>query len=774
MKIYNDLVIYNNRNFNYTTQPTNKMLAYSPMQNDTVSFTGMGKPSQTDILNAGKRKLIKQFDKILETIPKEISEEELGEILINQWTAFERGLINKIAKLEEKAISLNKMTNIKPQQYINMRNELLKELNRIKKARPEPINFASGNKDNINDFVLINKMKNAVISDDFNLKRVFIEHYSGLQDMKTIEEVKERYPDIILPIRPETVIADKIVTKSLNRDFFEELDELIELGKNDEANKLVNKNLTSAIKALTLKKHNINENEFVSKIEKELFRRISFTIKKVRKQNSFSFIPISIKQKGEILSDDDYKLISTDFDKFVLGILREQFLKFSKTKDITSQGINAASIKDKDYKIEKIPSKILSLISEGMELQKTQRNYEKFTPEQFIDRLYFYIDKFGDNEQVFKHLLEFGTCRFEGEDSLLCSKMLREFDAVLDKEKTLDEALDTIKDIYPKGTEKLNELEYQKGLKEIAKEQKRLASQKNYTKLYDDVVNFLYKNNMTYAAGVCSKYRPTFSNIEELKISDFLLNTVMGEVSKGKITNKARLDSKISRWSTYNEYLTNDIQDDILKEAQAYATKDGKIDIFEAGKYIMNREMINTYPRSLEYAKNKEILQLAANISSKEKACEYLCKFDSYNDMPVVEKTKILEILKHFNTSDDIDKEMLRIICENHYSKVDTTTKSVINSGGKSVDATITSNAKQEIMDYYKFPAYLEYLSAFERALSTHTSAKGNSGIKIFGSNNNAQIYEMEIKIKFKNSVARLVSTNNNYIFDKFIPLGLH
>ena len=102
--------------------------------------------------------------------------------------------------------------------------------------------------------------------------------------MKTIEEVKERYPDIILPIRPETVIADKIVTKSLNRDFLEELDELIELGKNDEANKLVNKNLTSAIKALTLKKHNINENEFVSKIEKELFRRISFTIKKVRKQ----------------------------------------------------------------------------------------------------------------------------------------------------------------------------------------------------------------------------------------------------------------------------------------------------------------------------------------------------------------------------------------------------------------------------------------------------------------------------------------------------------
>ena len=57
------------------------------------------------------------------------------------------------------------------------------------------------------------------MNDDFDLRRVFIEHYSGLRDMKTIEEVKEAYPDIILPIKPEIVIADKIVTKSLNRDF---------------------------------------------------------------------------------------------------------------------------------------------------------------------------------------------------------------------------------------------------------------------------------------------------------------------------------------------------------------------------------------------------------------------------------------------------------------------------------------------------------------------------------------------------------------------------
>ena len=52
-------------------------------------------------------------------------------------------------------------------------------------------------------------------------------------------------------------------------------------------------------------------------------------------------------------------------------------------------------------------------------------------------------------------------------------------------------------------------------------------------------------------------------------------------------------------------------------------------------------------------------------------------------------------------------------------------------------------------MEYFKFPDYLDFLPAFERALSTHTTAKGNSGIKIFGSNNNAQVYEMEIKIKF-------------------------
>ena len=264
-------------------------------------------------------------------------------------------------------------------------------------------------------------------------------------------------------------------------------------------------------------------------------------------------------------------------------------------------------------------------------------------------------------------------------------------------------------------------------------------------------------------------------NLKELETSEYLMRIVVDEISKGgQIADKARLDVKISRWSTYNEYLTNGVNDEILHKAQNYATKNGEINILEAGKYIINQELVNSYPKSLEYAKNKDVLKLVMDMSDKSKACEYLCKFSSYSDMSASEKTKILEILKHFDTSDDIDKEILRIICENNYSKVDTTVKSKINSGGKTVDATITANAKQEIMDYYKFPGYLEFLPAFERALSTHTTAKGNSGIKIFGSNNNAQVYEMEIKIKFKNSAARLVSTNNDYVFDKFIPLGLH
>ena len=66
----------------------------------------------------------------------------------------------------------------------------------------------------------------------------------------------------------------------------------------------------------------------------------------------------------------------------------------------------------------------------------------------------------------------------------------------------------------------------------------------------------------------------------------------------------------------------------------------------------------------------------------------------------------------------------------------------------------------------------MEYLQAFEEALTTIAPARGASGVKLTGSNNKAIQHKMEVKIKGHDD--RLFSSNNNYVFDIFSPKGMH
>lgn len=106
MIVVNNLPV-NNKNFfnNYVAKPNYIDVRNFGLQKDTVSFSGAIKPAKVnDAVNIGKSKLINQFDKILSTIPREISEEELEEIIANNYAAFERAILNKMAKLEERVL----------------------------------------------------------------------------------------------------------------------------------------------------------------------------------------------------------------------------------------------------------------------------------------------------------------------------------------------------------------------------------------------------------------------------------------------------------------------------------------------------------------------------------------------------------------------------------------------------------------------------------------------------------------------------------------------
>ena len=158
---------------------------------------------------------------------------------------------------------------------------------------------------------------------------------------------------------------------------------------------------------------------------------------------------------------------------------------------------------------------------------------------------------------------------------------------------------------------------------------------------------------------------------------------------------------------------------------------------------------------------------------SKDVAIEALCKYDDYQDLSEADKTKILKILEIFDIKSSTDKAVLKNIVENEYANTDTKVLSRMKeNSGKNVTAYFAHEAKQQIIDKYKFPICLEYLAGFEDALSMFATERGTSGIKLTTKNNKSQEYAMEVKLMGHDD--RLFSSKNDYRFDVFSEKGLH
>ena len=107
------------------------------------------------------------------------------------------------------------------------------------------------------------------------------------------------------------------------------------------------------------------------------------------------------------------------------------------------------------------------------------------------------------------------------------------------------------------------------------------------------------------------------------------------------------------------------------------------------------------------------------------------------------------------------------------YAKSETKVLTRLNDKGDDVvESTFHPNAKQAIIDKYRYPVCMDYLQAFEEALASVAPNKAASGVKITGSNNKALEHKMEVKIK--GYTDRLFSSKNNYVFDIFSEKGLH
>lgn len=735
-------------------------------------------------IEAEKNKLLKQILEILETNTQDT---DITDIITS---AFRKALGSVRIVLEKRRRILQDLDNLlvdktlNPQQKSDRVRMLRKEYSRLEKYKPaQQKTKPSKIQDEKIDYQLMNKFKTAISEDNFNLRKIFLEYYSNLNNIKTIEELKELYPKIKIPPRPEEVIAKKIESV-LTRDFYEELDKVFENGSQDNIVKFLEYNITKMTK-LIAQKFNVNPENLFQRTGIEISTTILKKYEMYKVENRISSIPEQRKIKFPQITDIDIKMLAVDFDDFVISSVRKHYLEGQKFNDLTYSNqyitLPLAQLKVSDYKFEKIPEKIKGILNSADTLHAAQRDYENFDTEKFKSRLNFYANREpGNNEDILTSIINFDTCNFTEEDKKLLIQFLKELDRMNDGEKTISQVIETIqtKGLEPKGTQKLNEIEKQKAEQSYKIRQKEISELNSIKKDFDDVINTLYANNLNNLANSCSKYRPNSLDKTEIENAKFLIKMIADNIDpkNKKLSNKNKLEQNIIRWDTYNLYKNNKSEKMLFEKAIEFASEpDGTINIDKAGQYLVNSEVVQLYPMSLEATRQPEILEkiMEKAGTDTDMAIRYLCKFDNYLDMNPEDKQLISNFIDFFNQKDAVEKAMLKYIIENDYINSDTSVLTNIHeTGSPTIKATIASSAKKQILDKYKYPLCIDYMRKFEDALSSFAKMKNSSGIKQTGRNNETIRYKMELKIAGEDD--RLFSSNNNYYFDIFSDKGMH
>ena len=678
--------------------------------------------------------------------------------------AVSRFIANKFKKLEridsQANIIYNSNSLTQIQKYESL-NALRREYSRIKKQLPDYTEKQTD--DGKTDFLLINKLKSAILEGKYDLKKVFISHYSKLNDITTIEELKSAYPHIPIPQSPVNVIAAKIA-KNQNKEFYIFLDECKRNSDTDSLEKYLTKIIFSAFGKNKPANTELVERLFMA-MNEEMIKRYE----SIKQKNMFDSLPIKIKQKSLIITDEEFKLLSLDYDDYVLNVIRKIYLNHKKPNDIVySDGkttLNLSKIQDSAYKFERFPEKYKQFIKIADNIKQAERAYENYSEEEFKQRMLFYTDLMGEDEELLEKMVEFDSSMFTPDDKIQLAKMLKKLDMVFDEELTLKDAIFEIhkENIKPSGTVKINEVKRAEAIQKLKDEQKTAAKLHAIQEKFDNAINFLYENNLNYSAELASSYRP--STINDAGENYKFIIGIVKKYSKNK-DNISNLNKEIVYWNKYIESKKNNL--DGVKKAEEYATlKDGTIDKIKAGKYLFNKSLVESYDDNKNL--QSDVGNMIMSIAQGDKAIEYFCKYDDYKMTVQNKGSSIHTLLSLFDEKSD--KQFLKYLITQDYIKNPTTGK-VTQSGMKPVTASITPKAKQEIFDYYKFPKCIELFSAFEDAMTKFATTKASSGIKKLGRNNDSlsNVYELKI-IGYKD---RLIAYDGTYTFDEFSPVGRH
>ena len=204
-------------------------------------------------------------------------------------------------------------------------------------------------------------------------------------------------------------------------------------------------------------------------------------------------------------------------------------------------------------------------------------------------------------------------------------------------------------------------------------------------------------------------------------------------------------------------------------------------DKIKAGQYLKNFENILNYPDDeIDYF-DENIMQIVVNKCCSDNASslsdpkkiqtmtEYLCRYENYNELSDDEQNTLSEFIKLFNENDEIDKAVMKYLVSEKYINNDTNL--IFKNNSAEIPVIFAKEAKTEIFKHYKYPKCIDYLTAFEFAMTKTTSYNtGASGIKQLTPNSENR--KLEVKIAFDKD--RLYSSNNDYRFDIYDSYGYH
>jgi len=753
----------------------------NPMETEyyPVAFSGLYSVTTKKInLEAGQNKLLRLLDKLLESDSPDAAPEDLMMSAINRALNTLKHTMARKKQIYEELQNLRNDRTLNPQQKLEKARVLRKEFESLNKNRvftPKP---ETPKTDEKYDYLLLRKLKAALEDGEFNLGRVLTDYYSGLNEITIIKELNKRYPKIKVPKRPEDVIASKIVS-TLPRDFYMELDEAMETGDRDKAVALINRKLVQVCTD-TAKAFPVDSAGFGQKIVTPVTEAILQKYYSARETGIGALPNIITKKASAQISLLDIKLLASNFDDFVLSVLRKHYIDGERLNNFVYEkdGIRLAAgeFKNTEYRFEKMPDKIKAIIRDSDRLFSDQRDYARYDTENFKARLSHYAEsEMADNDIILSRIVDFDSCSYTPEDVKMLTKFLQELDNAADKKITVEQAAENITGhgYKPSGTEKLNEIEKLKAEKSARAEQKKVMQLRELKNNFNNAINLLYMHDLNNIALTCSKYEPKSLEPDELENAQNLIKLITELIPKDSKTpfNKIQTDARIRRWDAYTAYKTENAGNPVFIKALQYANENGQTNIQKAGQYIINSEIVQLYPQSLEFAVNPEILTKIIN-SGTDDAAKYLCKYEDYKDAVSDGNNILARFIGLFNLKDTTDKTILKYIIENDYITAGTTRSLSVADGGKPIPVTIASKAKLQIADKYKFPVCLKYFTEFEDAMTMYAGEKGSSGVKLTGKNNKSTKYKMELKITGEND--RLFSSKNDYYFDIFDDVGLH